>query len=276
MPLKKHNWKLNLQLVSHLEDLKLLHVADVTHHYPRHLHEELCIVTVLRGTETHICRGNRHDAMPGDVLVLNAEEAHESKSIGVEYKALQINPATFARLWPDNFGNKPVPFFAEPIITDTELFRSFSHLYSTLASSSSPLEQEAEIVSTFELLLNRQDEKRGSKNAFEPQSVKKVRDYLRAHYSENISLSSLASIANISPFHLVRVFNNKIGVPPHEYQTQVRITHAQRMMRDGYPISEAAIETGFYDQSHFSRHFKRVTGLTPRTYLRHSNIVQDN
>ena len=273
MTRKDDRWKLKLLLLPHLDDLKLLHVADVTHHYPRHLHEELCIAIINRGRESHICRGNRYDAVSGDLLVLNAEEAHESRSKGVDYKAIQINPRTFARLWPDE---KQVPFFAEPVISDADLFHSFSHLYSTLASHCSPLEQEAELISTVELLLNRQDQKRTLKGVVEPRSVKLIRDYLRAHYAENISLSDLASIADLSPFHLVRVFSSKVGVPPHEYQTQVRITHAQQMMRKGRSISEAAIETGFFDQSHFSRHFKRITGLTPRTYLQHSNIVQDN
>ncbi|HUR97290.1 MAG TPA: AraC family transcriptional regulator [Pyrinomonadaceae bacterium] len=274
MTVNDEHWKLNLRLLPHLDDLKLLHVADVTHYYPLHLHEELCIAVINRGTETHICRGNQYDAAPGQLLVLNPEEAHESRSIGVEYRAVQINPRTFARLWPEDFGDKPAPFFAGPVFKDVELFQSFSRLYSTLESPSSPLEQEVQLVSAIEQLLARLGNRKFVKA--EPRAVRTVRDYLRAHYSENISLSNLASIADLSPFHLVRVFSNKIGVPPHEYQTQVRITHAQRIMRSGAAISEAAIETGFFDQSHFSRHFKRITGFTPRTYLRrHSNIVQD-
>ena len=268
-------WNLEFRVLPHLDDLKLLHVAGATHHYPRHLHQELCVAIIISGTETHICRGESYKAGRGDLLVLNPEEAHESKSIEVEYKSVQINPRTFARLWPDEFGSKPIPFFSEPVIRDRALFRSFLDLYATLASSCSPLEQEDQLVSTVELLFSKKDGSRDSRSAVEPRSVKKVRDYLRAHYSENISLSNLAALAHLSPFHLVRVFSNKIGVPPHEYQTQVRITAAQRMMRDGSSISEAAIETGFFDQSHFSRNFKRITGFTPRTYLRHSNIVQD-
>jgi len=272
--MKNDSWKLKFTLLPHLDDLKLLHVADVTHDYPRHLHEELCVAIIHRGTEVHICRGKSYKAGSGDVLLLNAEEAHESKSIAVEYRSVQINPRSFTRL----YGDDPVPFFAEPVIKDPKLFRSFTRLYSTLQSNCSPLEQEAELMSSVELLLSRRGRKRHHRSikTVEPRAVKKVRDHLRAHYAENISLSSLASIADLSPFHLVRVFGNQIGVPPHEYQTQVRITYAQQMMREGSSIAEAAMETGFFDQSHFSRHFKRITGLTPRSYLRHSNIVQDN
>ena len=271
-------WKLKFKLLPHLDDLKLMQIADVTHDYPRHIHEELCIAMIHRGTEIHICRGKSYEAVSGDMLLLNAEEAHESRSIAVEYKSVQINPRSFVRLLPNGPVNAATPFFAEPVIKDPELFRSFTRLYSILGSNCASLEQEAELISSMELLLSRHGKGRYDRSTItaEPRSVKKVRDYLRAQYSENVSLTRLASIAGLSPFHLVRVFGNQTGVPPHEYQTQVRITQAQQMMRNGCSISEAALGTGFFDQSHFSRHFKRITGLTPRAYLRHSNIVQDN
>jgi AraC-like DNA-binding protein len=88
-------------------------------------------------------------------------------------------------------------------------------------------------------------------------------------------LTQLASFAKLSRFHLLRLFRTQMGVPPHEYQTQVRITHARKLLRKGYSILETAFETGFFDQSHFSRNFKRITGRTPGQYLSESNIVQD-
>jgi AraC-like DNA-binding protein len=277
MNAKDNGWKVTFELLPHLDDLKLMHIADVTHDYPRHLHEELCIAAIHRGTEIHICRGKSYQAVAGDLLLLNAEEAHASRSIAVEYKSVQINPRSFARLLSDGITNNP-PCFADPVVRDPELFQMFARLYSTLQSNCTPLEQEAELVTAVDTLGNRLGKKRVdcSTTAIEPLSVKKVRDYLRAHYSENVSLSQLAAIAGLSPFHLVRVFRYRIGVPPHEYQTQLRITRAQQMMRAGSSIAEAAMDSGFFDQSHLSRNFKRITGLTPRTYLRHSNIVQDN
>jgi AraC-like DNA-binding protein len=272
------SWKFEVRRLPHLDDLQLLHVSDVTHDYPRHVHEEYCIAMILRGSETHISRGSSYTAIPGDLLLLNAGEAHSNRSVCVEYKSIQIHPGSFIRLSPSVSKNDRKPFFTDPVVKDPELFQSFLNLYSTLQGNVSPLEQEFELASAIEILLR--DPNIGSLDVsvqpVEPSSITKVRNHLREHYSENVSLSRLASIADLSPFHLVRVFNDQIGVPPHEYQTQLRITNAQRLMRAGYSISEAAIETGFFDQSHFTRNFKRITGLTPGTYMSHSNIVQDN
>jgi len=63
---------------------------------------------------------------------------------------------------------------------------------------------------------------------------------------------NFASITNLSPFYLLRVFRKQVGCPPHEYQTQVRIARARKLIRKGHSIAEVALESGFFDQSHFS------------------------
>ena len=217
---------------------------------------------IHRGRETHVCRGESHVAVAGDLLCVNAEDAHESISVGVEYKSIHIRPALFGPM-----------LFTQSIVRDAGMFRRFVDLYSLLESDVRSVEKECELAGAVECLLSRHN---SPIELGESGSVRRVRDFLRSNYATNTSLSDLASIAKVSPFHLVRIFNDQVGVPPHEYQTQVRITNAQRLLRDGYSISDAAIETGFFDQSHFSRNFKRITGLTPGKYLAHSNIVQDN
>jgi AraC-like DNA-binding protein len=94
----------------------------------------------------------------------------------------------------------------------------------------------------------------------------RIRDFLHDQISENVSLEQLAAIAGLSPFHLCRVFRQTFGVPPHVYQTQVRILHAKKMLANGQSLSEIAQASGFYDQSHFGWHFKRLVGVTPASY----------
>lgn len=265
------SWTLEFNCIRDLDELKLLHVKDVTHHYPRHIHEEYCVAAIIRGAETLVSRGERHVAISGDLLCINADDAHVSISEGVEYMTIQFTPGFLERrVGVNNRGF----LFAKPVVTDPDLFRSFVGLYPKLTDETiSTLEREYELVSVLEELVFGSGP---TAEWIEPDSVTEVRRYLRSHYSENISLAGLASIAKLSPFHLVRVFKSEVGVSPHEFQTQVRITKAQDLLRAGHSITEAAIETGFFDQSHFSRNFKRITGLTPGTYLSHSNIVQDN
>jgi hypothetical protein len=68
------------------------------------------------------------------------------------------------------------------------------------------------------------------------------------------------------PFRMVRTFTRQIGLPPHAYLNQVRVNRAKQLLANGEPIALVAYETGFADQSHLTRHFKRLFGLTPGQY----------
>ncbi|MDY6953262.1 MAG: AraC family transcriptional regulator, partial [Thermodesulfobacteriota bacterium] len=106
----------------------------------------------------------------------------------------------------------------------------------------------------------------------ERKRVKRAREYMEAHFHEDISLHQLASLAHLSPFHFVRVFRKELGLPPHAYLTQVRVNRAKALLAKGSKIADTAFDTGFADQSHLTRHFKRITGVTPGQYRK---IVQD-
>jgi AraC-like DNA-binding protein len=103
-----------------------------------------------------------------------------------------------------------------------------------------------------------------------------ARSYLEDNYAANVSLEDLARIAAISPFHLARLFQHEVGMPPHAYQIQVRLSHAKPMILDGLPISRVATDTGFFDASHFTRHFKRQVGVTPGEYALIRKNVQSS
>lgn len=101
--------------------------------------------------------------------------------------------------------------------------------------------------------------------------VNRAREYIEDNYKENISIETLSTICGLSPFHLIRVFGQSIGVPPHIYLKQVRIKRAKELLAKGFPALFVAHEMGFVDQSHFSKQFKQITGITPRKY---SNFIQ--
>ena len=97
-----------------------------------------------------------------------------------------------------------------------------------------------------------------------PRLMGRIREYIDSHLSENISLDRMAEMAGLSVFHFVRAFRRSFGTPPHNYQLRRRIEHAHNLLRQTeLALSEIALSTGFSDQSHFARHFRRLTGMTP-------------
>lgn len=96
--------------------------------------------------------------------------------------------------------------------------------------------------------------------------VRDVIAHIEANYSAAIPLEHLAAIANVGVIRLITSFRREVGIPPHRYQCDVRVRAAQAMLRRGVTPAVAALEAGFFDQSHLTRHFKRVCGSTPGKY----------
>jgi AraC family transcriptional regulator len=98
--------------------------------------------------------------------------------------------------------------------------------------------------------------------------LRAVIEYIHEHLDADLSLDHLAAVAHVSPYHFARLFKNSTGLPPHQYVIACRIERAKELLRqrDRLPIAEVATEVGFAHQSHFTRHFKRLVGVTPRRF----------
>jgi AraC-like DNA-binding protein len=96
--------------------------------------------------------------------------------------------------------------------------------------------------------------------------VMRARDFLAAHADQNPTLETLARHASMNKFVLVRAFRRVFGTTPHAYLMAVRLERARALLADGMRSIDASAATGFADQAHFSRWFKRRYGMTPAAY----------
>ena len=103
-----------------------------------------------------------------------------------------------------------------------------------------------------------------SRGGLSPALKNSICEYIESHLDEKISLDVLSSMAGLSSYHFARAFRQSIGTPPHGYLLQRRLERVKQMLRDSkLPLSEIAVATGFSDQSHLTRHFRRLTGMPP-------------
>ena len=100
----------------------------------------------------------------------------------------------------------------------------------------------------------------------ENKAIQKARRYIEDYFAQGISLDTLSRHVALSPYYLLRVFCTEVGMPPHAYLESVRIRHAQSLIRSGKPLAEVAIEVGFSSQSHMTRSFRKIIGVTPGQY----------
>ena len=97
--------------------------------------------------------------------------------------------------------------------------------------------------------------------------LKRVLEYVEANLEQEIALAALADTAGMSPHYFSELFKQSLGLPPHQYVLRRRIERARELLRDSrITVFEAAVRTGFSDQSHFTRIFRRIVGITPTQY----------
>ncbi len=104
------------------------------------------------------------------------------------------------------------------------------------------------------------------------QAIYNALHYVQKNYHKNLVFEEISQIANLSPFYFHKLFHQYIGVSPHVYLIQTRIKKAGALLLKGLTISETAIKTGFTDQSHFSKFFKKVIGITSGQYIKFRKI----
>jgi len=97
----------------------------------------------------------------------------------------------------------------------------------------------------------------------------KLTQYIDEHLAEDISLSSLAELALLSPYHFSRAFKQSFGMPPHRYLTSRRIERAKSLLENRkLSVTEIGLDVGFRETSSFTCAFRKVTGETPTDYRR--------
>ncbi|MCI0415135.1 AraC family transcriptional regulator [bacterium] len=243
---------------------------------PRHWHEDYQLCLIESGGGDLNYRGTTFPTPPATLFIVFPGEVHSNRATvgpGCTYRTIYVDPKLMQQSATEIHDKQSgIPFFPTTVLFEQDVIRKYFELHLALEHPSTSLERQTLLLELLADLLTRFAEYRSSSLTIrmENAAVQRVCDYLIAHYSENVRLGDLARIANLSGFHLNRVFSKHLGMPPHAFQTQVRVLRAKALLLKGWSISQAAMETGFADQSHLTRHFKRLLLVPPGHYVQSS------
>ncbi len=264
----------------HVAGVEIVRGGAAPHSVPRHFHEELEIALKKGdGWEFHH-RGVWHAVAPGTLVLTPPGDVHMVRSPraidGAVFHGLRLDADLLQRTATDLVGRpQRVPDFMMPLVGDRDARYFFLRLIAVLeeGSAASLLEQEAWLQNVLAHLILRHGAARLTlrPSGAEHGAVRRARQYLEEHAARNVALAELARVADLSAFHLCRAFGAAVGMPPHAYQTQVRVARAKALLVAGHlPLTQIATEVGFANQSHLTRHFARLVGATPGQYVRDS------
>lgn len=259
--------------------LELLRATYVEQDFSPHAHEGFAIGVIEEGALAFRYMGANVVAPAGSINLANPDEPHTGHAAADEgwaYRMFYLE-ADLLRRAASEVAGRPVgiPFFRTGVIHDPRLAAMIRSLHVTMEQPGTPaLERESRLLWTLAQMVIRHADSRHEPHrvGHEHPSVRRAREYIKAHYADNITTEELSRVSALSPFHLIRVFRDEVGVPPHIYLTQVRVARARELLRVGRAIAQVAFDTGFADQSHLTRRFKRIVGVTPGQYRK---SVQD-
>jgi AraC-like DNA-binding protein len=248
----------------------------VRQRFAPHLHETYAIGAMESGAASCRSRGKESTHARGDLITIEPDEVHTGApltAVGWSYRMLYIPRDVMARAWGVD-GH--LPRFASTGTRDPELAARLSRVHAMLERNDDALMQEGALLELLHAICERHARQPATRVPdVSPIALHRVREYLHARFAEPVCLADLASVAEMSVFHLVRQFHRYYGMPPYRYLELVRVQHAKGMLQRGARISDVAFATGFSDQSHLTRQFKRVLGVTPGSYARSYRLERE-
>lgn len=252
------------------EGLELLRASFTTQYFKPHFHEQYALILVEQGKADYSYKGKIRVVDSGSILLLNPYEVHTGKSFNGEpwnFRSLYISQELFHRVYNNCTNKEDYPAFTTTVLRDPTFGQLFSRVHEYLFSETEESVAQAVVTNLLESLIDL--------CAFEPlqvdwgQSKDKagaVKAYLEKHYLEQIRLDELEKELGFSKYYLIRVFESVYGLSPIRYTINLRIEESKKLLHSGMKYTEVAYATGFYDQSHFIRHFKLIVGVTPKDF----------
>ena len=227
-----------------------------------HRHDTYAIGVTIAGVQTFRYRGSRRICLPGQLHFLHPDETHDGAALteeGLGYRILYIAPELIRQA----LGDRELPFVANPVQRSTPATRAIESLLDDLDEPIDDLVQ-VNIAATVADTLNALGSRAGKRRAMlDLRAVELVRAHLTAHAREQTPASLLEQIAGTDRFTIARHFRRAYGTSPDRFRIMRRVALARTAIESGRPLARAAAESGFADQSHMTRQFKRAYGLTP-------------
>ena len=256
-----------------LPGVDMLQADFTTHDYAPHVHDALVVAVTETGSSEFKSRGRTDIAHPHALLVFNPSEPHSGRMGGSgrwRYRSFYLAEPAIEDILRAVGIDQP-GYFTSNVLRDADLVARFLALHRMLdGEPQDALLQREGIVRTFGDLLQRhgQAARRIPKAPRDTAAIAPALELLRDSYADNLTLDRMGAVAGLTPFQLIVAFKRTLGLTPHAYLTHLRLGAAVRRLKAGQSVVEAALASGFYDQSALNKHFKRTFGVTPLQYVR--------
>ncbi|GAA2548694.1 MULTISPECIES: AraC family transcriptional regulator [Streptomyces] len=254
--------------------VEAFHARFTEYAYPMHVHDAWTLLIVDDGAVRYDLDRHEHGTPHDTVTLLPPHVPHNGSpatSDGFRKRVLYLDGT---HLGGDPAGDGPAgdgligAAVDRPDLRDPLLRRRVGQVHAALVRPGDELEAESRLTLVGERLrahLRSRDAAAGTPRR-DPVLARRLRELLDERVVEGIGLREAAGVLSAHPAHLVRAFSGAYGIAPHQYLMSRRVGRARRLLLEGAAPSAVAAATGFYDQAHLTRHFRKLVGVTPGRY----------
>ncbi|MGI8332233.1 AraC family transcriptional regulator [Actinomadura scrupuli] len=270
--------------------LEAMHAHFERHTYHRHSHEGYSFGVTDAGVQAFTCRGGSHTSAAGMVMAFNPDDPHDGGPVdesGFTYRIVHIGAGLVADVLRDVAGRPAgLPLFADPVVHDPVLAAALRRLHASLGGAPPApggpvpdegvrygavrhgLVQDELLVAVVTAMVRRGATRPVAVAAPVGERViaQRVRALLEEGFAGHVTAGDVAAAAGTSRFAAYRSFRRVHGMAPSDYQRQLRLRAARRLLVRGHRIADVASAVGFADQSHLTRWFVRYYGITPGAF----------
>ena len=238
--------------------------------YARHRHDTYAIGVTEAGVQMFDYRGRVERAVPGQVVVLHPDEAHDGRpgtEAGFGYRIAYVEPARIAAAVRAIRGRpEALPFVPQPVSESGTLGQAVTAAF---RCGGEPLAVDALVLALATGLI---EAEAGGREARPPRrldhaALERVRAFLDGQPGV-VRSGELEAVAGLGRYDLARQFRAAYGTSPYRYSLLRRLDRARSWLGGEMALAEVALAAGFVDQAHFTRMFRSAFGVTPGRYTR--------
>lgn len=257
--------KVNTIKLSILDGIELKSAMFINKNFPSHFHQSWSLAYIEYGSENIAFNNSGFLVSKNAIQLIPPYSIHKNwsnKNNAWAYKALYISDDAIKNV-------------AKKINADYSHLASFPY-FITYCNSEFEINEKSIFKTLENLFLDTlNDVKQSYIKKYADEPFDDILNHLSLNYNQSITLETLQKEFKVNKFKLQKSFKKNIGLSPLEYLTTIRIENSKKLFYTDVPLVEIALESGFYDQSHFTHSFKKYVGVTPGNYKKNSKILQD-
>ncbi|MBS1687445.1 MAG: AraC family transcriptional regulator [Bacteroidetes bacterium] len=233
--------------------------------FPSHFHDSYSIGIIEKGIERLSFDNKEVLAHANAVVIINPYDIHANSyydNDSWKYRAVYVDAAVMIYMQKRlGIHKHAAPWFPQEIIDDGYLYKLLLNFHETAKEK-----KQQELYNALGYLIKKYAVNRKISEAPLPNTLKDAGYYIQQNYADKLIIDDIAARYGMDKFKFIRLFKKQTGLTPISYLLLERINRAKLLIASNMPIVEIALETGFYDQSHFIHYFKKYIGVAPLTY----------